>query len=165
MLENTPKEFRARLLLQKGRFPDEATYAPESIDAFLASRVFHFFTGSEIIASLDLIYKSLRPNGKVFITVMSPYTGFLKKFMPIYEANQKTGMTWPGEMQDHYQYCPKNIERNAPSFFHVMTPDILSKALHQQGFTVEKAEFYCRQDCPEYIKYDGRESCILIGKK
>lgn len=165
LLEETPKNLRSRLLLQQKQFPDETKYDEASIDAFLVSRVFHFFTGDQITQSLSVIYHSLKPQGKVFISVASPYMHFLKKFISVYESNLRSGMQWPGEMINHYEYCPKDIDHNAPEFFHVMTPEILSMELQKSGFIVEKAEFYSREDCPEYIKYDGRESCMIIGRK
>ena len=158
-----------RLSLIQGSFPEEVSLLDNSVGAILVSRVFHFFRGDTLDVTFANIFSALVPGGKVFISAVSPYIAVLKDFLAIYEERVATNVVWPGEIEDLQAYLPAKYRTQNPSFFHALTPKVLSAALERHGFFVEKAEYATRPYPPGFQMVEtelaGREDTVIIACK
>jgi SAM-dependent methyltransferase len=157
-------------------YPQDTTFKPSTIDAILLSRILHFLTGKQIEEVFKVVFKALKPGGKIYISTITPYIACLVEFVDEYEANlkrflkkQNKQQTWPGEIGDLQKYLKKSSQKNQnPNFFHAMSPAELQQALKKTGFQVELAEFSTRP-YPDNVQYEHngthQEDAILIAKK
>jgi SAM-dependent methyltransferase len=154
-----------KLITLPGRFPEELEFEDNFFDAVLICRVLHFFTGEQIKLALGAIKKWLKPGGKIFIVVETPFLSNWKTFTPVFLERKTNGAEFPGEL-----YNPKDFEKNRsnaiPNFIHFMDDDVLKKLLSSVGFEVADVAFINRAgQFPEDIILDGRESVGAIGIK
>ena len=164
--QNISEDFLSRLTLKVGKFPQETHFPAQSFDAILMSQVLHFLTHEEIEQGLKLLYKWLKPQGKIFVTAISPYMGVLKEFLPVYESRKSQGLSWPGQIENLKAYCTHPCSDINPNFIHVFDPDILRLYFTQAGFKVEKTGYYPTKhgDDTEF-KNNGRECVGIIASK
>ena len=158
------EKFLNHLTLVEGHLPDNLSFPENSFDAINISMVLHFLPGSKIVKSLRHIFKWLKPEGHVYVTVSTPYQGTLKKFISIYEKRIKESVTWPGVIRDIHQYIPQRSDE-LPKFNHVLTPEVLKNAFEKYGFNIVEYGFFSRENIPQDIAYDGREYAGLIARK
>ena len=52
-----------------------------------------------------------------------------------------------------------------PEFFNFLDKDILTSIFEEKGFIVEQSNYVNRDDFPESLRLDGRESVMLIARK
>jgi SAM-dependent methyltransferase len=117
-----------------------------SFGAILCSRVLHFLEGGDVQLSVSKMHRWLRPGGKVFLIVDTPYSGASAyKVIPEYERKKALNDPWPGFMPDFEKYMPadSNVKFDT-SFIHLMDPDTLARVCEQAGFTVENKGFMAR---------------------
>jgi SAM-dependent methyltransferase len=140
--EFAPKKFLSNLELLQGVFPDAIKLEPASIDAILISRVIHFLEGDEIKRGFDKLHNWLKKNGKLYLTVVSPYVeSLIEEFLPIYEHRAKDGEEWPGIIRNHNELA----HRHAPflgNFLHVFDIPQFKKLLPEHGFNIDKIEYF-----------------------
>lgn len=160
--DSITKDEKERLILMPGKIQEVFDVPPNTLSGILAARVFHFLKGEDIEHVLDMFYKSLIKNGKVFITAETPYISTFKKFVPLYRRLKRRGVKWPGVIPDISRYTNRP---NLPSFVNVLDPDILSRAVRQVGFKIEKSGFFDRPYFPIQVRNNGRESVGIIGVK
>ncbi len=161
----TPEEHLDKLSTEIQRLP-EANLPDEQFGAILCSRVFHFLTGDEIDASLAGMFRWLKPGGRVYLIADTPY-GIWRNFIPEWEANIKNGERWPGfmePMQDYLPYTPRG-QQLGPPFMNLMSPEILSRACTEAGFSILQADWISREDFSGSGRMDGRENCGIIAVK
>jgi hypothetical protein len=151
------------LVLIPGKFPKNLNFCEQSLGAVLSSRVFHFFPGKLIDSGLKLIFKWLRPNGKLFFISETPYLNDYKNFIPVFEKRKSRKVRWPGVIKDVSVYSSRAAQ--IPSFLNLLDPDILNAALQRAGFSVEKIGTIARPDYPADLTLDGRESVGAIAIK
>lgn len=140
----TPPDQRDRLTLLQGSLPNEINLEEGSVGAILCSRVLHFLKGSEIAQSVLNMSRWLYPGGKVYLIADTPYNGFLRSFLPLYEERKRQGDLWPGQIDNFPQLMPTELATNLPSFFHTLDPDILARVCTEAGLKIEQAGFIAR---------------------
>ena len=158
------EKFLNHLTLVEGHLPDNLSFPANSFDAINISMVLHFLPGRKIMRSLRNILKWLKSEGRVYVTVSTPYQGTLRNFIPVYEKRIKESVTWPGVIRDIHQYIPQR-SGELPKFNHVLTPEILKNSFEKCDFTIIEHGFFSRENIPQDIAYDGREYAGLIAKK
>lgn len=164
--ERTPQKHQNRLQLRCAKIPYGLDFPAESLGAIHASQVLHFLTGSEIAQSFDNFYRWLVPGGKVFIIASSPYINILKAFLPEYEKKKQSGTPWPGEIENLSLHTTHAVVADNPPFFNFLDTDVLSQALIERGFKIEKSLLFDRgTNLPDHIKLDGRENVGIIAQK
>lgn len=161
--QTAPKNALCRLELVPGRFPEELHFKENFFSAILISHVLHFLPGELIARSVTLLYKWLRPGGKVFILAATPYTGMFQDFIPTYEERKKAGWEWPGEIGDTSVYTSRSID--LPKFVHPLEIDILEGQLLKNGFMIEETGIFTTPNLPADIRLDGRETIGIIALK
>jgi len=143
---NIDEKYYSKIKLIDGNLLD-IDLEDKSIESILAARVLHMMKGSDIEKAARLMYRWLKPNGKVFVIAATPYHKTWNKFLPQYEQNLKSDMKFPGEIED-LSYWSEEMTKYNPSFMHLMDIDILSKVFTDAGFKIEKSG---------YISCDNRD--------
>jgi SAM-dependent methyltransferase len=134
---------RGRVSFSCGTAPD-VDFEEQRFGAILSSRVFHFLDGAAVDATIAKMYRWLRPGGKLFLVVDTPYAGVLKQCVPDYLKRKEHGERWPGFIADYSSYMPRGSKKIDPAHINLMDPDILSDACQRVGFAIEHAEFMAR---------------------
>lgn len=148
-----------------GRFPQEISFSPNSFTAILASNIFHYLKGEEIIEGIKKISSWLKPKGKVYIVAGTPYTYHWQEFIPILKKNIQEQKPWPGYIDELSMFKHNKRFNDLPSFMHFFTPDILSSWFEKFGFLIAKKGYAARPTWPQDMQLDGRESAGLIAVK
>jgi len=98
--------------------------------------------GDEIKRGFDKLHNWLKKNGKLYLTVVSPYVeSLIEEFLPIYEHRAKDGEEWPGIIRNHNELA----HRHAPflgNFLHVFDIPQFKKLLPEHGFNIDKIEYF-----------------------
>ncbi len=153
---------RKRLLLNNQRFPD-LDIPPHSIDAIILHRIIHFLPGEEIERALVKMKSWLKPGGKIFIVVMTPYhNGFSDWFLPEYQRKYQEGLKWPGDHLEVAKALPEQAY-GLPKELHVMEAKVLSKVLKNNGYKIEKSDFISMKRFGMEPNRDGREALGMIA--
>jgi len=160
---HTPLAYQDHLHLLSGDFLEQKI-PTAFFDMCFSARVFHFFTGEQIMKALAMIFQALKPLGKLFLVNDTPYMNDYQSFIPLFEERLKNNVPWPGIIEDVYSYAPKR-KNNVPSFFNLLDPQTLTRACTEAGFKVIKSSFIAREDFPVDLKLDGRESVGLVAIK
>jgi hypothetical protein len=158
------RDCESRLTLLPGSFPEDFDFNEGSLQAVLACRVFHFFSGEKIIEGLKKIRHWLTNQGKLFIVNETPYFGTCRAFIPIYEERKKLGEPWPGLVDLNYFDPTKRpfVEGTVNLF----DADTMTWVLNEAGFKIEKLSYINRIGAfPENALYDGRESVGAVAVK
>jgi SAM-dependent methyltransferase len=164
VIERIPTLNMDKLNLITGKFPEDLEFAPRSLGAVLACRVFHFFDGPTITRGLKKIHEWLAPGGKFFLVCETPYVNGLQTFWPIYEERVLSGEFWPGFIEDFKSIDPSRA-KDLPTSLHLFEPFVLCRALTEAGFKVERSNTIARPNFPPGLRLDGRESVGIVGVK
>jgi len=127
----TPEEYRDRLYLNTGRFPEGVDFDSDSISAILICRVLHFLKGEVIDQGLEKAHKWLEEGGLLVVTTSSPFQSTVLPFMSEYQNNKRQHIRWPGHDKT---YGLRSLMPNIDPFFHVLEIGTLSKAMEEAGF-------------------------------
>lgn len=166
--QKTPEHLRSNLTLKPGRFPTEIDFPDASLGCVLSCRVIHFLDGDEIRAALSMLYRWLKPGGKICIVVETPYVKPFQPIIPQYEARVRNNEEWPGCFDNIHEiyavHAPELVNR-VPNLLHYLNETVLSRELSRAGFVVERCHTLNRIDFPVWLRLDGRESVGIIGRK
>ena len=80
--------------------PDELPLQRQKYDAILIDKVLHFFSPQEINKFIQWAKISLKKEGKIYVTVASPYSKLYKSILPKYLENQSKNLEFPGHFED-----------------------------------------------------------------
>jgi SAM-dependent methyltransferase len=164
--KKVPESLRTRLSLIQAHMPDELEFEENSLGAVLASRVFHFFQGDDVKTSIQKIFKWLKPGGKFFFTVVTPYIGTFLKFLPVFEERKRNKHPWPGAIEDAHAYTTSPNPEQGPKFINLFDLEMVTLLLEDVGFLIEKSGYIpAHEDFPGHTKNDGRETVGIIGIK
>ena len=131
------------------------------LDYALSCRVFHFLSGQELLKALYVVYSVLKPGGKLFIVVDTPFRGHWKEFLPEYQRRVESGTLWPGETLDmnHFEH-PR--EKYLPRLLHWVDQPTLERAAKDSGFEIEVMYYSSRPELPSFALLDNRESLNAV---
>jgi len=156
---------QARLCVKPGRFPREPHFEPESLGAVHACNVFHFLTGNQLALGVGKVARWLRPGGKLFVQAATPYQAPFEAILPEYERRVARGAKWPGWVEKIGAYSKHRLLGQMPRSIHLLDEKVLTRVCVDAGLEVERAWLYRREDLPESLYLDGRESVGLVARK
>ena len=162
----TPAEYSSRLACCLGQFPEHLDFPDDSFDGIYNARLFHFFDGDRIRASLAKFYRWLKPGGRVFLVNDAVYRTIFKPLIPVYEKQMAAGAEWPGFIQDVGACLPEYLHPETfPKTMNFLDPAVLTRELVRARFEVVTARFcpYTGNFAPGRL--DGRELAAAIGVK
>ena len=163
--ENTPEDFRKNLTLLPGSFPEAISLPNNSVEAVLSSRMLNFIRPEILPEAFKAIFNWIKPGGKFFLLVSSPYMGNFQTFLPHFLENKKQNQVWPGFLNNLSKWAPKR-SHDLPDFIHLLDRDDVVSLLVEAGFLVEKIGYSpATSSHPEDMKHDGREHVGAIAIK
>lgn len=142
----------------------DLTYPPNAFDAILVAMVLHFFKPQQLNSIVGSLYRWLKPKGKLFVTVSSPYQGTLLPFLPTYRKRKSLNQKAPGVIEDISKIIPDRAN-DLPRFNYVFDIDDLKTTIKCQDFTIKTAQYFTRDNLPSDIALDGREYVGVIAEK
>ena len=160
--KHCPKAQLPYLKLVAGAFPQNISFADHSVAAILISRVLHFFSGEQIRAALQVCYRWLKPDGRLYIVAETPYLGNWKKFIPIYERRKAEKHMWPGWIEDVSLFAASRVAQ-LPKQIHFLDKEVLERELTRANFKNVRIEHLNRNEFPEDLRLDGRESVAALA--
>jgi hypothetical protein len=163
--ERCPAPLRRRLVILPAPFPSEPTLAPESIGAAHAANLLNYLSGPEIERGAATLYDWIVPGGKVFIVCGTPYAGNLGSFPTVYEERKRSGLPWPGMVDDLSVFSTHPSLEQLPQSLHLLDDEVLTRTFRAAGFVIEKIEMYNRANLPSYLRFDGRENVGMVARK
>ena len=165
LFQNTPESLRKNVTLVPGAFPDAISIEDNSLGAVLSSRVLNFLEPEILPAAIDKIFKWLRPGGKFFMLVSSPFMHNFFRFLPEYWENKAKNATWPGHLKDIPEYVPERSE-DLPYFINLLDMEQVTLLLNDAGFHIEKIGYSGATSLhPSDMRSDGREHVGVIAVK
>jgi ubiquinone/menaquinone biosynthesis C-methylase UbiE len=152
-----------RLFLNYQSFPN-LTVKDGSIQAVMAHRIFHFLTGKQIEEGLKKIHTWLKPTGKLYIAVNSPYNSDFPWFLDEYQAKLAQNNPWPGENLPVAKALP-NQAYALPEYLHVMDDTVLLPQLKKAGFKIVHWDFISMKNFQDKTIREGKEVFGVIVEK
>lgn len=152
--------YAGKLRTLNARLP--ALPAINDLDAIHASNVVHFLTGAEITLAAEWMFRALKPGGRAYLQMQSPFCGHFQAFFPEYENRRQAGLLWPGEIENARDYAAPSIRELTASFNHVIDKNIAARAFAGAGFSINYCEYYTRPGLPEVSRLDGRENLGVV---
>lgn len=165
VLQNTPEHLRKNLTLVPGAFPEVLSIEENSLGAVLSSRMLNFLEPDTLPEAIEKVFKWLKPGGKFFILVSSPYMGNFKEFVPHYLKARAEKKQWPGLLEDMAAYNPGRAQ-DLPSFMNLLDIEDIALLLVKAGFYIENIGYSAVSSrYPDDVKFDGREHVGAIAFK
>ncbi|MBS0419465.1 MAG: class I SAM-dependent methyltransferase [Proteobacteria bacterium] len=140
LLAQLPVRQRAHLRVLGGRLPT-LQFESASLTAIHAARVLHLLEGNEIRQSLRQFRGWLRPDGRLFISVLTPHGSHWAGFHREYARRCENDEVWPGA-----------ADSRRP---HLLDQRVLQRELTRAGFRVDEL-----LDFP--LAWDATQMCCGI---
>ncbi len=106
-------------------------------------RVLHALDGAAIQQSLRKFYRWLYPDGKLFLSALTPRAAICRPLWKEFVRRQAAGAPWPG----HFGTDPQP--------FHLLDERILRRELESAGFLIEEAGCYA-------LPWDRDQMCCAV---
>lgn len=162
----TPSKYSGKLVGCLGQFPEHLDFPDALFDGIYNARLFHFFTGDRIRASLKKFARWLKPGGRVFLVNDAVYRTIFKPLIPVYEKQVAAGDEWPGFIADVRPCIPEYLHpEKFPRTMNFMDSTVLTRELNQAGLRVIEAGFYPYTGAFAPGRLDGRELAGAVGLK
>jgi SAM-dependent methyltransferase len=152
LLLRVPAEQRGRLRLVVDQLP-RVDFKITKFSAVHAAHVLHLLDGEAIERSLRKFARWLHPDGRLFLSVLTPKGAFWDPFQSEYERRRAEGVRWPGYM-DHSWAPAGHLLGNAPAI-HLLDEHTLSRELQAAGFVVEESSSYP-------LPWDSTQICCAL---
>lgn len=113
--KNISKE---KLTFLVGKSPEILKKVNGKFDAILADKVIHFLSPGEINEFIEITKSLLVKEGKIYITMASPYSARYKNVLSQYLRNKKNGEEFPGYFKDITNRLnqSESIDKNYPTY-------------------------------------------------
>ncbi len=139
LLARVPSAQHPRLDARVGSLPDmDFKIAPFA--AVHAARGLHFLDGDAVQRSMRKFFRWLFPNGKLFISALTPDGPFWEPFRDEFVRRGHAGFRWPGFMDDVTDFFPDYV--GGPHSLHLLDESVLRRELEAAGFIIEDVSCY-----------------------
>jgi SAM-dependent methyltransferase len=152
LLARIPPHVYPRLQLRRARI-EELDFKFAHFSAVLASRVLHLLDPAAFQQSLRKFFRWLYPEGKLFISTLTPSGSFWEPLRPEFERRQRTHAPWPGFIEDLNRSMPQ--WEHAAESIHLLDEHVLVRELELAGFRVD--EIIC-----EPMPWDAEQECCSV---
>lgn len=151
-----------KCLMTEGSFieKDLQELGGKPFDAILIESVLHFYDPETVVKALKRLHTFLKPRGRVYLLVSSPYLKYLYK---AYEANRSQSSLWPGYFEDPESIDPNNRRLHKP--YHVFDKETLQRELNLAGFSILVSKYIPRPHNEIDMALDNREGLIVVAEK
>ena len=163
-------EFLDNIRLISGSFPNDFVLEDSLYDAILIARVLHFLNPEELKHTLHAAYRILKPGGKIYAIMLSPYVKGYKSFIPEFERRLQTKQPYPGYIENLLDYTdksliPKNALKNTEQKFFFFDTRTAKSSFEDAGFIIEKNIEIPLAYNSKIWALDGRENIGIIAYK
>jgi polyketide synthase PksJ len=162
--QKTPPSLLKNLSTIRGGIPEPIDFEHNTFDAILISRVLHFLSPDQIMRSIAQIENWLRPGGRVFISVATPFAQLYEEFIPIFLERKKKNIIWPGIIEN-VQELKHSRMGNFPNYLNLFDKEILEYAFSKSKLSIKECFYLPSTDIPEDMRLDGKEGMCLIAEK
>lgn len=166
--EKTPSHL-THLKLISGEFPN--AHITGEYDAILIARVLHFMNPEEVTRTLKAALNLLKPGGKIYAVMLSPYVKGFAPFIPVFEKRIQENHPFPGYVEDLEVYTDRNVvpenkletlTKEPFLFFNTVTARTL---FERAGFEMETCIDMPLAYPSAIWQLDGRENVGVIARK
>lgn len=164
-VERRAAPFRDRLVLKPGALAKDLHCDAGSLDAVHASSVLHFLTGRKLDRAFRQFALWLRPGGRLFVHAATPYQAPFAAFVAEFERRRAAGVEWPGWVERTRDYSEHRLLGQMPRALHLLDESVLRRLAETNGFLIESLYSYRREDLPQSLWLDGRESVALVARR
>lgn len=169
-IQESNPAFLQNIRLFSGSFPKDFKKENKTYDAILIARVLHFMNPEELKVTLEIAYKILKPGGKIYAVMLSPYVKGYKSFIPEFEERIQRNHPHPGYVENLLEYAdksliPKNALKNTEEQFFFFDTRTASKAFQEAGFRIEKSIDMPLAYPSKIWCLDGRENVGVVAYK
>jgi SAM-dependent methyltransferase len=152
LLTNVPVAQRGRLRPIVDQLP-RVDFKITKFAAVHAAHVLHLLDGPTIERSLRKFARWLQPDGRLFLSVLTPKGAFWEPFQSEYDRRRAAGVRWPGYM-DHSWRDAGHFLGDAPPI-HLLDEHVLSHELEAAGFVIEEKTTYP-------LPWDSTQICCAV---
>jgi SAM-dependent methyltransferase len=142
----------ARLKTRVGRLP-HIDFKTAHFAAIHVARVLHCLTMDELEQSLRKFFRWSYPNGKLFISALTPSGRFWQPFQLEFQRRVAAQLRWPGYIADASQFCAQWA--GSTDSIHLLDERVLCRELESVGFIVEEVK------CSP-LPWDGEQVCCAV---
>lgn len=150
------------------RFPN-ISLPKNYYDAILMARVLHFMRPEELDITIASLYSALKPEGRIFISTISPYSKGYAPFASEYEKRKNYGHSCPGFVEQKKEWASPNLPpavvNNMSGSLLFFDTEFMQSLFEKHGFLIELCDYIPFEMESEAWKLDGREYVGLIAKK
>jgi SAM-dependent methyltransferase len=163
-------DFLNNIHLLAGSFVDLTDVKDNYYDAILIARVLHFMNPVELEIFLQKSFKILKPGGRIYAVMLSPYVRGYASFIPEFERRIKAGEENPGYVKNLLEFAdtsiiPESALKNADKPFFFFNTVTARKYFEKSGFIVEKAIEMPLAYKSKIWQLDGRENIGIVVYK
>jgi SAM-dependent methyltransferase len=133
----------------------DADFIDPGFDAIHLARVLEQFDGADVARILRNCFRWLYPNGKLFISVLTPAGPFWEAVGVELGRRKGAGERWPGYIEDTSLYF---ADDDLPGSIHLLEESTLHRELASVGFVV--AESHCYQ----LPLHDAQVCCGMVAE-
>ena len=168
-IKELDKNYLSKIHLLSGEFPGTLEFT-SSYDAILIARVLHFMSPEEVSRTLEQAYKILRPGGRIYAVMLTPYVRGFVPFIPEFEKRIVDKEPFPGYVENLCSVADRSVIpeiylKNMEKPFLFFNIDTAKNCFENNGFIVEKAIEMPLAYPSRIWQLDGRENIGIIGYK
>jgi hypothetical protein len=138
LIERVPFEHLHRLRTQVAEFLD-AEFENEEFEAIHSARSLQQLKGDQVAEVLSRFHRWLQPQGRLFVSVLSPTGDFWRPLGEQLLERARQGVRWPGYVEDVSNFTSDPIDSGP---IHLLDEVTLRRELGVAGFKVEEAMSY-----------------------
>jgi SAM-dependent methyltransferase len=152
LLARIPSEQYRRLKVRQGSLP-ALDFKFAHFSAVHAARVLHVLEPESLQESLRKFFRWLYPNGKLFLSVLTPSGSFWRRFHVEFSKRSMGRDPWPGYIEDVGHFLPRWT--GAASSVHLLDEGVLRRELVAAGFLIEEVSCYP-------LPWDNEQICCAV---
>ena len=152
LIARTPPVQFPRLKVRVARLP-ELNFKFAHFSAVHVSRVLQFLDGPALRRSFGNFFRWLYPEGRLYISALSPVGPFWRPLHPEYSQRALAREPWPGYFESAADYFPDWSDEAAA--VHLLDERVLRRELEAAGFVIE--EMICEQ-----LAWDPTQACCDV---
>lgn len=139
LLVRVPSQQYRRLHVRVGSLP-ELDFKLAQFPAVHAARVLHLLDPEHLQATLSKFFRWLYPDGKLFLSVLTPAGRFWHSFHGEYFRRRMAQARWPGFIRHPAQVLPHWTGSDTP--IHLIDEPLLAREIEAAGFGIEDIHRY-----------------------
>ena len=151
LLTHLPVNQFGRISANSARL-EELDLAAGELAAVHISRVLHFLDGDAVQRGFSDISRWLQPEGKLFLSALTPAGSYWKGFNAEFSRRARLGDRWPGYIDDVSRY---DLASQPGTTCHLLSEAVLMRELRAVGFEIEELVTYS-------LAWDVAQSCCGI---